>query len=65
MKKTLTPDEIREWALWVVNDFLLDGIEFTTVVENLPEDYPAATDADFEAVYFETRNILDNLRNTL
>jgi len=48
-----------------VNDFLLDGIEFMTVVENLPDDYPAATDADSEAVHFETRNILNELRGSL
>ena len=65
MSKTLTPDEVREWALEAVNDFLLDGIEFMTIAENLPDDYPAATDADFEAVHFETRNILNELRGSL
>ena len=65
MSKTLTPDEAREWALEAVRDFLLDGIEFMFIVENLPDDHPDATDEDFEAVHFETRNILNELRGSL
>lgn len=61
----MTRDEIEDYALEVVRDLLLDGVEFLAITENLEDDYPGYSDADAEAVYSRVGNILSELRGNL
>lgn len=67
--RNLTNEQAESIALGIVIDYLLDGIEYQTIVESvddsLADDENEAEDDDYTAVQDEASGILESIRKRL